>query len=85
MSFSVPIDIGGVTIGYFGLRGGCYADHPDRAVTLQLEVGSAAARTRIPLVRLDWRPLQETHKNQDEAFLHTPVASSEVLTFIRLS
>jgi len=63
MSFSVPIDIGGVTIGYFGLRGGCYADHPDRAVTLQLEVGSAAARTRIPLVRLDWKPLQETHKN----------------------
>ena len=62
-SFTIPLDIGGVTIGYFGLRGGCYSDAPERAVMLQLEVGSPSARTRVPLARIDWKPMQQTHKN----------------------
>lgn len=63
MSFLVPLDLGGVTIAAFALRGGCYVDAPDRAVTFQLEVGSASARTRIPLMRIDWRPIAATHRN----------------------
>ena len=30
---------------------------------LQLEVGSPSARTRVPLARIDWKPMQQTHKN----------------------
>lgn len=63
MGLFVPLNIGGVTVGLFGLRGGCYVQHADKAIMLQLEMGIAGVRRRIPLVRLDWRPLSDRHKN----------------------
>lgn len=63
MGFSVPLDVDGVTVENFALRGGCYAEHPDKAVTFQLEIGHAGTRTRTPLIRVDWRPLNGGHKN----------------------
>jgi hypothetical protein len=63
MSFAAPLDIGGVTIAHFWLRGRCIEDQPDREVTFQLEVGNAGIRTRAPLIRVDWRPLSGGHGN----------------------
>jgi len=63
LSLYVPLSIGGVTVGSFALRGTCYADQPDRAVMFQLETGLHGQRTRLPLARIDWRPISGGHKN----------------------
>jgi hypothetical protein len=63
MQFSAPLAIGGLTIGGLELRGRCHVHHPDRNVMFQVEVTRPGKRTRIPLVRLEWRPLAEPHRN----------------------
>lgn len=68
MSFTAPLDIDGVTIPHFWLRGRCIVDQPDREVTFQLEVGSDGVRTRTPLIRADWRPLCGGHGNGSGSF-----------------
>ena len=65
MQFTAPLDIGGVTIEHFWLRGRCVEDQPDREVSFQLEVGKEGIRTRTPLMRVDWRPLSGGHGNAD--------------------
>jgi hypothetical protein len=68
MAFTAPLDIDGVTIPHFWLRGRCIADQPDREVTFQIEVGSDGIRTRTPLMRVDWRPLSGGHGNGSGSF-----------------
>lgn len=63
MTFVAALDLAGVIVGNFALRGRCYVDLPDRAMMLQLETGKAGVRPRIPLVRIEWRPLGTPHKN----------------------
>lgn len=63
MTFAATIDIGGVTIPNLWFRGRCIEDQPDREVIFQLEVGKDGARTRVPLMRVDWRPLSGGHAN----------------------
>jgi hypothetical protein len=63
MQFVAPLALDGLTIGGLHLRGTCREPHPDRAVTLQVELASPGRRTRLPLARLDWRPLAEPHRN----------------------
>lgn len=62
MSFLAPLTIAGVTVGTFSLRGTCFVDRPDFDVTFQLETGIHGQRTRLPLARVDWRPLSGGHK-----------------------
>jgi hypothetical protein len=69
VAFLVPLEIDGVTIAEFALRGGAYEQHADKAVMFQLEIGSLGVRTRTPLVRLDWRPLNPIHKNPDKVLI----------------
>lgn len=69
VSFLAPLDIDGVTVADFALRGGAYEKRPDAAVMLQLEVGMSGMRTRIPLSRIDWRPISPIHKNPDRSIL----------------
>lgn len=63
IEFLAPLEIEDVTIEGLALRGGCYQHLPDSAIMFQLEMGVPRARTRIPLMRLDWRPLTIPHKN----------------------
>ncbi|MDD2704916.1 MAG: hypothetical protein PHU07_06235 [Acidocella sp.] len=63
MHWNSPVEIDGVTQEGLFIRGVCYEDRQDEAVTLQIEVGSLGSRTRIPLCRLDWRPTAEVHRN----------------------
>jgi hypothetical protein len=63
MQFSTPLAIDGLTFRGLELRGRCYAHHPDRSVMFQVEVAPPGKRSRIPLVRLEWRPLAEPHRN----------------------
>jgi hypothetical protein len=63
MTFLAPLEADGVTIAGLSLRGVCYQREPDRAVTLQLEAAMPRLRTRVPLARLDWRPLNGGHRN----------------------
>jgi len=63
MQFVAPLAIGGRTIRGLWLRGSCYETYPHEAVMFQLEVSRDGVRTRTPLSRIDWRPLQQPHKN----------------------
>jgi hypothetical protein len=63
MTFLTPLEVDGVTVAGLALRGVCYQRFPDQAVTLQLEAAMPGLRTRVPLARLDWRPLNRGHKN----------------------
>jgi hypothetical protein len=63
MGFLAPLEVDGVTIAGLALRGVCYEHRPDEAVTLQVEAAMAGLRTRVPLMRLDWRPPTGGHKN----------------------
>ncbi|HEX7823027.1 MAG TPA: hypothetical protein VF463_20700 [Sphingobium sp.] len=65
VNFLVPLDINGVTIEGFFLRGRAYESSPDRDVMFQLEV-TAGMRTRIPLRRINWLPRSGRHKNPDK-------------------
>ena len=62
MSFLEPLSIGGVTVGTFSLKGTCNVGRPDCDVMFQLETGIHGQRTRLPLARIDWRPLSGGHK-----------------------
>ncbi len=64
LQFLAPPAIDGQTIGGLGLRGTCLQRFPDENVMLQLEAGMPGVRTRIPLARLERRPLSEPHKNE---------------------
>jgi hypothetical protein len=63
MGFVAPLEIAGVAVAGLALRGSCYLHRPDEAVTFQLEAATPGLRTRIPLMRLDWRPATRGHKN----------------------
>nr|WP_299914100.1 hypothetical protein [Sphingomonas bacterium] len=63
MEFLAPLDIEGVTIAELALRGIAYDQRPNADVMLQLETGIPGNRTRIPLARIDWKPLSPFHKN----------------------
>jgi hypothetical protein len=63
MAFLTPLEVDGVTIAGLALRGVCYQHRPDEAVMLQMEAAMPGLRTRVPLVRLDWRPATGGHKN----------------------
>lgn len=63
MEFLAPLDIDGVTIAELSLRGIVWDQRPDQDVMLQLETGIPGARTRTPLIRLDWKPLSPIHRN----------------------
>lgn len=67
--FLAPLEIDGVTVADFALRGGAYEKRPDAAVMLQLEIGVPGLRTRTPLIRIDWRPISPVHKNPDRTIL----------------
>jgi len=69
MSFLAPLAVNGVTFGGLTLRGNCYRDYPDSATMFQLEVERPGVRTRWPLLRLEWRPLNEPHKNPDKTLI----------------
>jgi hypothetical protein len=76
MSILAPLTIGGVTVGNFALRATCNVARPDCDVMFQLETGIAGQRTRLPLSRIDWRPLSGGHKQPKtpggrmRAFIH---------------
>jgi hypothetical protein len=59
----VPLELAGVTVGSFTLRGTCHKERIDRDVLFQLEVGIPGKRTRLPLSRIEWRPVSGVHKN----------------------
>ena len=63
MEMIIPLEIDNITIEGLSLRVSCYQPFPDRAVTFQLEMGIPEKRTRLPLLRFDWRPLNSPHKN----------------------
>lgn len=69
IGFLVPLEIEGVVIADFALRGGAYEPLQDQALMLQLEIGTPGIRSRTPLVRLDWRPRSPLHKNPDKTML----------------
>lgn len=83
MQFLAPLDIGGVTIPNFWLRGRCTEDQPDRDVSFQLEIGKEGIRTRSPLMRVDWRPLGGIHGNFEgpPELIDTIIASSHFHEF----
>lgn len=62
LSLFAPLTVAGVTIGNFALRVTCNAFRPDCDVMFQLEIGVHGQRTRLPLTRIDWRPLSGGHK-----------------------
>lgn len=62
ISIYAPLTIAGVTVGLFALRATCNAYRPDTDVMFQLETGAPGDRTRLPLSRVDWRPLSGGHK-----------------------
>jgi hypothetical protein len=63
MEFLAPLDIDGVTVAELALRGIVWNPRPDQDLMLQLETGIPGARSRTPLVRLDWKPLSPFHRN----------------------
>jgi len=63
--FLAPLDIAGITIESFFLRGRAYESSPDRDVMLQLEIADGV-RKRTPLRRVEWRPRSGLHKNPDK-------------------
>ena len=69
IQFLVPLEIEGITIAEFSLRGGAYEQHVDKALMFQLEIGSPGVRTRTPLIRIDWQPLNPIHKNPDKVII----------------
>lgn len=62
MSILAPLTIGAVTVGTFALRATCNVGRPECDVTFQLETGLPGQRTRLPLARVDWKPLSGGHK-----------------------
>lgn len=63
MSFVADLEIGGVSYQNLHLRGTCIEHLPEKEVTFQLEVSSANARARLPLMRVDWNPTSGGHRN----------------------
>ena len=61
--FDAPLEIGGVTERAFVLHGGCYSDHADCHVSLEVRISKVPGRRCIPLMRLDWRSLEGGHQN----------------------
>jgi len=61
--FDVPLEIAGIVERGFELRGGCYSNRPDCHVTFEIRATATGGRTRIPLMRVDWRSLNGGHKN----------------------
>lgn len=66
IDFLVPLDIGETTVAGFALRGKAFGHLADCAVSLQLEIGQEGTRTRVPLIRLDWKPRSPLHQNPDK-------------------
>jgi hypothetical protein len=77
MQFVAPLTLGEITIGGLHLRGSCYETARNRAITFQVELAAPGKRTRLPLTRLDWRPLAEPHRNR----AHSDLALSRIYIF----
>jgi hypothetical protein len=58
------LDIEGITQEGFWLRGQCVRAIPDRRVMFQLEAALLRGRSRVPLMRVDWRP-EHDHTNKN--------------------
>jgi len=69
VGFLAPLDVDGVTIEGFFLRGKAYEQSPDKDVMFQLEVAGPGARTRTPLRRIEWLPRSPLHKNPDKTMI----------------
>lgn len=69
IGFLVPLELGGVVVAELGLRGAAYGHIADAAVMLQLEIGMAGKRSRQPLIRIDWKPKNDGHRNPDRRIL----------------
>lgn len=62
--FEAPLDIGGVTEPGVVLKGTCSVMHPDKQVSFEIYARKLPARLRVPLMRVDWRPLSGGHSNK---------------------
>lgn len=62
LSLVIVLEIEGVTIEGLLLRGSALKNHPDEAVTFQLEFAHEPGRRDLAVDRIDWRPLNE-HTN----------------------
>ena len=69
ISFLVPLDVGGVTVEGLYLRARTNEQSLDRDVLFQLELAPSGSRTRIPLIRAEWRPRAPQHKNPDQSII----------------
>ncbi len=61
---NAAMDIDGVTVAGLVLHLGCYFDRPDCSVTSEIRLARLPARRSIPLMRVDWRSLQDGHSNR---------------------
>jgi hypothetical protein len=64
LSFTVPLDIDGVTQIGLRLRGRCARDYVDQNVTFQIEYQFRGIVRFAPVTRIDWRPLK-LHQNRN--------------------
>lgn len=84
--FNAPLEIDGVVEPGLVLHGGCYADQPDRHVSLELRITRLPGRRQRPLERIDWRSLNGGHTNQrrsncPKGFAGKRVSNSHVHAF----
>lgn len=63
-TFTVPLDIGGVTQVGLRLRGKCSRDYADQNLTFQIEYQFKGITKPVPVARIDWRPLKP-HRNRN--------------------
>lgn len=77
MTFTIPLDIDGVTVEGLFLRARTYEQSLNRDVMFQMELAPTLGRERVPLLRIDWLPRARSHKNPDK----TQVFGSHFHTF----
>lgn len=61
--FDAPLEIGGVVERALVIHGGCYYNRPDCHVTFELRIGKTPGRRCVPLMRIEWRSLNDGHTN----------------------
>jgi hypothetical protein len=64
LTFTVPLDIDGVTQIGLRLRGRCVRHYPDQNLTFQIEYQFRGLIRLAPVTRIDWRPLK-FHQNRN--------------------
>ena len=63
-TFTVALDIDGITQMGLRLRGKCSRDFPDKNITFQIEYIFRGRVKPAPVTRIDWRPLHP-HQNRN--------------------